>query len=131
MKQLIKFKTTTLLAIPLVMACFALLPGAEAATPEALPAPPPDGGYTGFNTAEGLNALLNLTSGVNNSAFGFAALKGDSTGSHNTALGFQALLNNNGSYNTAIGEDALVFNTTGSFNMALGQGALANNNADG
>jgi len=26
--------------------------------------PPPDGGYPGFNTAEGQNALFNLTTGI-------------------------------------------------------------------
>jgi trimeric autotransporter adhesin len=129
MTSLIKFKTTTLLIIPLVLACFALLPSAQAATPELLPAPKPDGFYTGFNTAEGLNALFNVNTAVGqfNTALGFAALKLDTTGAHNTGVGAQALLNNNGSFNTAVGENALVFNTTGSMNMALGQGALANN----
>src|SRR5438876_2700197 len=110
------------------LACFALLPRAQAATPELLPAPAPDGFYKGFNTAEGLNALFSLTTGTFNSAFGFSALKADTTGGSNTAVGGQALLHNNtGGYNTAVGENALVFNTSGSFNMALGQGALANN----
>jgi hypothetical protein len=129
MKPLIKLKTTTLLVIPLVLACFALLPSAQAATPELLPAPAPDGAYTGFNTAEGLNALFNVNTAVGqfNTAVGFAALKFDTSGAHNTAVGGQALLNNNGSFNTAIGENAMVFNTMGSMNMALGQGALANN----
>jgi hypothetical protein len=129
MKPLIKLKTTTLLVIPLVLACFALLPRAQAATPELLPAPAPDGAYTGFNTAEGLNALFNVNTAVGqfNTALGFAALKLDTTGAHNTGVGGQALLNNNGSFNTAVGENALVHNTTGGMNMALGQGALANN----
>jgi trimeric autotransporter adhesin len=130
MKSLIKLKTTTLLVIPLVLACFALLPRAQAATPELLPAPAPDGAYLGFNTAEGLNALFNVNTAVGqfNTALGFAALKFDITGAHNTAVGAQALLNNNtGSFNTAVGENALVHNTTGIQNMALGQGALANN----
>jgi len=129
MKQSIKLKTTTLLVIPLVLACFALLPRAQAATPELLPAPAPDGFYNGFNTAEGLNALFNVNTAVGqfNTALGFAALKLDTSGAHNTAVGAQALLNNNGSYNTAVGENALVFNTTGHLNMALGQGALATN----
>jgi hypothetical protein len=129
MKSLIKLKTTTLLVIPLMLACFALLPRAQAATPELLPAPPPDGAYLGFNTAEGLNALFNVNTAVGqfNTALGFAALKFDISGAHNTAVGAQALLNNNGSYNTAVGENALVHNTTGHLNMALGQGALANN----
>src|SRR5438552_13701096 len=102
MKQSIKLKTTTLL-IPLVLACFALLPRAQAATPELLPAPAPDGFYNGFNTAEGLNALFNVNTAVGqfNTALGFAALKLDTSGAHNTAVGAQALLNNNGSYNTA------------------------------
>ena len=121
MKQSIKLKTTTLLVIPLVLACFALLPRAQAFTGV-------DGGFAGFNTAEGLNALLADTgAGTFNTALGFAALKADTTGSHNTAVGGQALLHNNGSFNTAVGENALVFNTGGSFNMALGQGALASN----
>jgi len=111
------------------LACFALLPRAQAATPELLPAPAPDGFYNGFNTAEGLNALFNVNTAVGqfNTALGFAALKLDTSGAHNTAVGAQALLNNNGSYNTAVGENALVFNTTGHLNMALGQGALATN----
>ncbi len=110
------------------LACFALLPRAQAATPELLPAPPPDGFYNGFNTAEGFGALFALTSGTFNTALGFKALNADTSGGSNTAVGGQALLHNNvGSYNTAIGENALVFNTSGSFNMALGQGALASN----
>jgi len=128
MKQSIKLKTTTLLVIPLVLACFALLPRAQAATPELLPAPAPDGFYNGFNTAEGFGALFALTTGTFNTALGFKALNADTSGGSNTAVGGQALLHNNtGSFNTAIGENALVFNTGGSFNMALGQGALANN----
>jgi hypothetical protein len=130
MNPSIHLKTTTLsFLIALALACFALLPRAQAVTPELLPAPVPDGAYTGFNTAEGLNALFNVNTAVGqfNTALGFAALKLDTTGAHNTGVGAQAMLNNNGSYNTAVGENALVHNTTGSMNMALGQGALANN----
>ena len=36
--------------------------------------PPPDGGYPGGNTAEGQNALLNLSSGGYNTAVGFVSL---------------------------------------------------------
>jgi hypothetical protein len=130
MKSLIKLKTTTLLVIPLVLACFALLPRAQAENPLLLPAPAPDGGYAGFNTAEGFQALLNVNTatGIFNTAIGAEALNADTSGAHNTAVGGQALLHNlDGSFNTAIGENALVFNTGGSMNMALGQGALANN----
>ena len=40
-----------------VLACSGLLPKALAVVP------PPDGGYPGFTTAEGANALFNLTTG--------------------------------------------------------------------
>ena len=130
MKQLIKLKTTTLLVIPLVLACFALLPraqGGETATPESATVEPFPA-VAGFNTRDGFNALVSLTTGTFNSAFGFGALRFDTTGGSNTALGAQALLSNTtGGYNTAIGENALIFNTSGSQNMALGQGALAGN----
>jgi Chaperone of endosialidase len=132
MKRLIKFKTTALLFIPLVLACFALLPRAQAENPLLLPAPPPDGGYAGFNTAEGFQALINVNTaiGIFNTAIGAKTLSADTSGAHNTAVGGQALLHNlDGSFNTAIGENALVFNVHGSMNMALGQGALANNTA--
>jgi hypothetical protein len=33
--------------------------------------PAPDGGYPGFNTAEGQNALFNLTTGIGNTAVGW------------------------------------------------------------
>jgi len=115
------------LLIPLLLACFVLLPSAQAVTPELLPAPPPDGNYPGFNTAEGGSALLSLTTGTFNSAFGAFTLKADTTGSFNTALGAQALLHNNGSSNTAVGVNALVSNITGIQNTAVGQAALANN----
>jgi len=49
-----------LLLIPLVFACFALSPTAQAVSPA------PDGGYPGGNTAEGQNALFSLTTGTYN-----------------------------------------------------------------
>jgi hypothetical protein len=45
-----------------VLAYFALSPAVRAVKP------PPDGGYPGQNTAEGDDALLNLTTGANNTA---------------------------------------------------------------
>ncbi len=50
------------LLIPLVFACFALSQSAQGVVP------PPDGGYPGQNTAEGQNALKNLTTGSGNTA---------------------------------------------------------------
>src|SRR6476620_9837664 len=63
------------------LACFALSPGAQAVNP------PPDGGYSGNNTAEGQDALLSLTTGVNNTAVGWSSLKSNRNGQLNTAVG--------------------------------------------
>ena len=48
-----------------VLVCFTLSPRLQAVVP------PPDGGYPGGNTAGGQNALLNLTSGIYNTAVGY------------------------------------------------------------
>ena len=49
--------------------------------------PPPDGGYPNFTTAEGTNALKNLTTGAANTAVGWSALLTNAAGSFNTATG--------------------------------------------
>jgi len=129
--------------ITLVFGCFALSPTVRAVTP------PPDGGYSGGNTAEGTQALLSLTSGTHNTAVGARALYSDTTsydntavgwralytntnapvpilngpGGWNTAIGAETLYDNNGYNNTAVGWRALRLNTTGSNNIALGWGA--------
>ncbi|PYL22425.1 MAG: hypothetical protein DMF44_11080, partial [Verrucomicrobia bacterium] len=69
------------LLIGLALAWFALSPPAQAVTP------PPDGGYPGFNTAEGDFALNSLTTGGGNTATGFSALFSLTTGTRNTATG--------------------------------------------
>ena len=108
--------------IPLVLICFALSPRLRAVTPA------PDGGYPGFNTAEGTGALQSLTSGTSNTAVGFDALFHDTTGSDNTALGFQVLLfNTTGFQNAATGWRALFANTSGFHNTAAGFQALTSN----
>ncbi len=96
--------------------------------------PAPDGGYPGFNTAEGQNALFSLTSGQWNTALGAFTLRSDTDGSYNTAVGTAALLSNVGSQstgegieNTALGVAALLLNNTGSFNTANGVQALYSN----
>ena len=96
--------------------------------PEATQAvlPPPDGGYPRFNTAEGQNALFNLTTGSANTAVGWYSLFSDTDGSFNTATGAGALLFNSNSNNTAFGAAALLFNTTGTNNTAIGAAALLN-----
>jgi trimeric autotransporter adhesin len=114
--------------IPLALACFAL-----SATVRAVK-PPPDGGYPGFNTAEGDKALFSLTTGLANTADGWFSLSSNTDGSFNTAVGAGTLLFNVGNQstsegvqNTAVGAAALLFNTTGSFNAAFGDTALLNN----
>src|SRR5882724_9476771 len=88
--------------VPLALICFGLSPTTKA----LLPAPSPDGGYPGGNTAEGTNALhdVNTAVGINNTAVGATALTHDTTGF----------------YNVAVGHGALASNTTGNFNMAIG-----------
>src|SRR5262245_46668355 len=91
--------------------------------------PPPDGGYPGFNTAEGRDALLilNTSSGIANTAVGAFSLKSNVNGSFSTAVGAGTLLFNTAPENTAIGAVALLFNTTGGSNTAVGTSALLNN----
>jgi len=121
-------KTSSLLTIALLFA-FGLVPQVKAVVP------PPDGGYPGFNSAEGQNALFSLTTGVANSAVGWYSLSSHTDGSYNTALGAGTLLFNTGDQstfegvdNTAVGAAALLFNTTGTDNTATGTAALLNSN---
>ena len=113
----------SLIFISLFLAC-AFLPRTGAVTPA------PDGGYPGFNTAEGDGALQSLTSGTSNTAIGFDALFSNTTGSNNTATGIGALgSNTTGSDNTANGFGALLLNTTGPNNTAVGFEVLFANTA--
>jgi hypothetical protein len=128
-------------AVVIAFACFALLPNAYAVIPA------PDGGYPGFNTAEGQNALFSLTSGVANTAIGGYSLFSDTaansntgvgaatlvfnTGDSNTAVGAAALLLNTASGSTAVGASALQSNSTGPGNTAVGYSALLANTTNG
>ena len=124
-----------------LLACLAPLPSAQAVSPA------PDGGYPGGNTAEGQNALLNLTTGAYNTGVGLFSLLSNSEGQFNTGVGAGTLLTNIADQNTATGAGALLSNTigidntangafalfnntTGSRNTATGVDALLNNNAD-
>lgn len=121
MKRLIP--TSSFLIVPiLALACIiGLLPKAQAVSPA------PDGGYTGWNTAEGQDALFSLTSGGFNTAVGGHALYEDSTGGSNTSVGAFALAaNREGYWNVAVGQGALRNNTV-SANVAIGTQALYNN----
>src|SRR5256886_8063375 len=100
MNPLIQLKKATAVLF-VVLACFALSPISLAVNP------PPDGGYPNRNTAEGTNALLNLTTGTGNTALGFRSLLSDTTGGRNTATGaFSLLTNTTGNANTANGIDS-------------------------
>ena len=116
------WRRITVVPLAVGLACFALLPVALGVSP------PPDGGYPNDNTAEGEDALLNLSGGYGNTAIGNAALFSTTTANDNTATGGFALFDNTtGDDNTASGFDALALNTTGSFNTANGSNALFNN----
>jgi hypothetical protein len=121
-----KTKNLALILIPLLT--YFSASGAQAVMP------PPDGGYAGFNTAEGQNALFGLTTGVANIGVGWYSLWSNTDGSYNTAVGAGTLLFNIGDQttfegvdNTAVGAAALLFNTTGTDNTATGAVALLNN----
>src|SRR5215216_15539 len=111
-----------LILLAFALGCFALLSHLEAVVP------PPDGGYSGNNTAEGQNALFSLTTGVGNTAVGAYSLGSDTTGHHNTAVGTAALRSNTTAIaNTAVGYAALYGNTSGLGNTATGFWALTSN----
>jgi hypothetical protein len=76
-----KTKIRSLLSGIAFSSLLAIAPNAEAVIP------PPDGGYAGFNTAEGQNALFNLTTGAANTAVGWFSLFSDTEASFNTATG--------------------------------------------
>jgi hypothetical protein len=116
---------------PLSLNFIPLLIGFALFQPAHAVVPPPDGGYTGGNTAEGQNALLSLTTGGYNTAIGFFSLRGNTIASGNTAIGAGALLTNTGDQNTATGIAALLSNTTGKENTANGALALLSNTTGG
>jgi hypothetical protein len=112
---------SALILITLAVGTLALVQTAESVNP------PPDGGYSGGNTAEGQSALLSLTSGTFNTAIGFLSLSGLKEGNFNTGLGAGTLLFNVADENTATGTGALLSNTTGNPNTAIGAFALFSN----
>ena len=103
--------------VTLGLLCFGLLSAVQAVSPA------PDGGYPNFTTAEGQNALKDLTTGAANTALGAFSMFSTTTASFNTAVGAGALDLNTGDQNTAVGVAALLLNT-GMNNTAVGTAAL-------
>jgi uncharacterized coiled-coil protein SlyX len=112
------------LLIPLILVCFAVAPQTRAVSP------PPDGGYPGFNTAEGDNALKFLIGGFGNSAFGWFSNFSAVGASFNTGAGAGTLALNTADANTAVGAAALILNGQGGRNTAVGAGAMVNNDGN-
>jgi len=82
----------------------------------------------GANTAIGINALNQNTSGFKNIAVGNIALFNNTVGNKNTGVGYGALFGNTtGSNNTAVGDGVAYSMTTGDRNTALGQIAMFSN----
>lgn len=81
------------------------------------------GGSVSSNTAVGMNALTNNTTGVYNTAVGNDALSSNATAFANTAVGNGALSSSLSNANTAVGSDAL-HNAYGELNTAVGASAL-------
>src|SRR4051794_11337415 len=100
-----RFKVfTTILS---VIACFDGLPEIKAA-PQV--APPPDGCYPGFTTAEGCLALQNLTTGTGNTGVGWRSLFSVGAASFNTGVGAGTLVLDTADSNTAVGAAAMILN---------------------
>ncbi len=119
-------KLQNLIHILIGIACFGLLPQMHAA-PQVVPAP--DGCYPGFTTAEGCQALQNLTTGAGNTGVGWRSLFSAGASNFNTGVGAGTLVLNTGDSNTAVGTAALLLNTTGTKNTAVGTAALVYNDS--
>jgi hypothetical protein len=119
--QAMKTTVQSLLVVLTLLCMAAVGPTAQALVPA------PDGGYPGANTAEGQNALFNLTIGGFNTAVGWLSLRSETTGSFNTAVGAATLFRTNGDENTGVGTAALLSNSTGIRNTATGAFALFSN----
>ena len=85
--------------------------------------------YGTKNTAVGMRALLDNTSGYENTAVGVGALQYNISGRSNSAVGEEALFaNTTGRSNTALGDAASKRNTSGIRNTSVGTNAHKENN---
>ncbi len=82
-----------------------------------------------LNTAIGSKAMLNNSTGYNNSSLGSKSLYSNTTGFNNVGLGYSSLgENTDGSYNLAAGTYSSGVNGSGNNNVSLGYGADYYNN---
>src|SRR5262249_54861605 len=119
-------RNTLFATILSVLACFGLLPQVPALLPPEIPGNP-DGCYPAFNTAEGCNALFNVTGGIGDTGVGWFSLfiAGDASFNTGVGAGALALTSRTGAGisandNTAVGTAAMLLNTTGRDNVAVG-----------
>lgn len=78
------------------------------------------GGGVTSNFAAGNNALLNNTTGANNTAVGNSALFTNTTSNASTAIGYQALNLSTGTTNAAFGANSGSAITSGTYNVVIG-----------
>lgn len=83
--------------------------------------------HTSSNTALGVDAATNVTTGGPNVAIGYRALYSASTSDHNVAVGWESLYSTTTDDNTGLGSRALYLTTTGAKNVAVGRLAGQNN----
>src|SRR5438874_13615904 len=95
--QIMKNPNIIFTTVILALGSFALSPRTQAVVPA------PDGGYPGFTTAEGANALLSRTNGMYNTAVRIYSLLSLTNGQFCTGVGAGTLLANTGDSNTATG----------------------------
>jgi len=93
--------------------------------------PTPDGGYPGFNTAEGQNALFSLTTGSANTAVGWFSLFTNAGGSFQHRYGRRYTPFQHRRPKYGLWRGGALFNTAGASNTAVGVAALLNNTGDG
>src|SRR5947208_15223232 len=117
-RSLLKIFTTILS----VFVCFGVLPKMQALLPPEIPGNP-DRCYPAFNTAEGCNALFNVTGGIGDTGLGWFSLFIVGDGSFNTGVGAGALAVNSpvagvgANDNTAVGTGAMLLSINGSDNV--------------
>jgi hypothetical protein len=85
-------------------------------------------GVTGQNTAVGALSLLNLQTGIRNTAIGYCSLSSTIAESGNIAVGWRAGATSRGTQNVFVGCCAGAKNSSGIFNVQVGAGTIGHAN---